>query len=131
MADSSATTVRCHAEQAEVTLRSRTVLLDFTGECRVRDNAVSGLRLSADLPDAGGPEDGGTIVLEQDGELLTAVVRQPGGEVRLTTEEAARWRAGTGQRFEPADEEVRLVLAEAPDATVLSVRGLKLQVEST
>ncbi|ANZ40816.1 hypothetical protein BBK82_37345 [Lentzea guizhouensis] len=128
MADSSATTVRCHAEQTEVTLRSRTVLLDFTGECRVRGTALSDLRLSADLPDAGGPEDGGTVVLTQDGERLTAVVTQPDGEVRLTSEKAVGWK-GSGSRFE-ADEEFVLVLEEAPDAPVLSVRGLKLQVEN-
>ena len=143
MADSSATTVRCHAEQTEVTLRSRTMLLDFTGECRVEENGngvrLTGVRLSADLPDAGGPEDGGTVVLEQDGEsttsgpevsvLFTASVTQPGGEVRLTTGDRARWRVSAGPRFEPADGEVHLVLAEAPEATVLTVGRLELRVE--
>jgi hypothetical protein len=144
MADSSATTVRCHAEQTEVTLRSRTMLLDFTGECRVEENGngvrLTGLRLSAELPDAGGPEDGGTVVLEQEGEseasgtdvsvLFTASVTQPGAEVGLTTGDRARWRVSAGPRFEPVGEEIHLVLAEAPDATVLTVSKLELRVES-
>ncbi|MGZ3145352.1 hypothetical protein ACVDFE_25810 [Lentzea chajnantorensis] len=109
-----------------MTLRSKTVLLDLAGECRVEGGAVAGLRLSADLPDAGGPEDGGTVVLEQDGDGLTAVVTQPGGEVRLRSEEPVRW-TGSGSRFETG--ELTLVLAEAPDAPVLSAPGLELQVE--
>ncbi|KOV90028.1 hypothetical protein [Nocardia sp. NRRL S-836] len=142
--NSTETSVRCRAEQTEVTLRSRTVLLDFTGECRLREDGdavrLTGLRLSAELPDAGGPEDGGTVVLEQEGEsgtegrevtvLFTASVRQPGGQVRLTTEDRARWTVSTGPRFEPAGDEVRLVLAEAPDTVVLSVRGLALRVDN-
>lgn len=67
--------------------------LDFEGECRLEreENAVrlTGLRLVAELPDAGGPEDGGTVVLEQIGDSspagkdvavpLAAAVEQPGG----------------------------------------------------
>ncbi|MBB5958590.1 hypothetical protein FHS29_005198 [Saccharothrix tamanrassetensis] len=70
--------LRCRASGVEFTLRSRPVLVDFTGTCVLKAEAdadspepvrlrLSGLRLVADLPDAGGPEDGGTVTLEQDG----------------------------------------------------------------
>ena len=88
-------------------MRAKTMLLEFTGECD--GDAV---RLVADLPDAGGPEDGGTIVLEQDG----ATVTQPDGEVRLTAREPIRWGSG------PVDAD--FALAQSPEATVLTVRGL-------
>lgn len=110
-------TTRCHTERAEVTLRSKTMLLEFTGECD--GDSLSAIRLTAELPDAGGPEDGGTIVLEQDG----AVVTQPDGEVRLTAHEPIRWGAG------PVDADFALL--ESPEATVLSVRGLVVKVESS
>lgn len=105
---------RCHAERAEVTLRSKTMLLEFTGECD-----ADSIRLTAELPDAGGPEDGGTIVLDQDG----ATVTQPDGEVRLTAHEPIRWDAG------PIDADFALV--ESPEATVLAVRGLVVEVDSS
>ncbi|HEX8868446.1 MAG TPA: hypothetical protein VF821_22500 [Lentzea sp.] len=95
-----------------MTLRSKTMLLDFSGEC---DGAR--IRLVADLPDAGGAEDGGTVVLERD----TATVTQPGGEIRLAAREPLRWNGG------PAD--VEFVLPESPESTVLAVRGLAVQVE--
>jgi hypothetical protein len=41
---------------------------------------LTGSRLVADLPDAGGPEDGGTVLLEGAGASLTATVAQPGGK---------------------------------------------------
>ncbi|MBM7860655.1 hypothetical protein [Lentzea nigeriaca] len=103
---------RCRADGAEVTLRSKTMLLDFTGEC---DGAA--IRLVAELPDAGGAEDGGTVVLEQD----AATVTQPGGEIRLAAREPLRWDG------EPVDAE--FVLPESPESTVLAVRGLAVQVE--
>ncbi|MGW6443443.1 hypothetical protein [Lentzea sp. NPDC055074] len=105
---------RCSTERAEVTLRSKTMLLEFTGECD--GDPLTWVRLSAELPDAGGPEDGGTIVLEQDG----AVVTQPDGEVRLTAQEPVRWGQG------PVDAD--FVLPESPEATVLAVRGLVVEV---
>ncbi|MGW4213513.1 hypothetical protein ACWEIJ_36390 [Lentzea sp. NPDC004789] len=95
-----------------MTLRSKTMVLDFIGEC---DGAT--MRLVAELPDAGGAEDGGTVVLEQDG----ATVTQPGGEIRLAAREPLRWDG------EPVDAE--FVLPESPESTVLAVRGLAVQVE--
>ncbi|MFC3895212.1 hypothetical protein ACFOWZ_27325 [Lentzea rhizosphaerae] len=96
-----------------MTLRSKTMVLDFTGECDV----VAGIRLVAELPDAGGAEDGGTVVLEQD----AATVTQPGGEIRLAARETLRWDGG------PVD--VEFVLPESPESTVLAVRGLVVQLE--
>ncbi|GGU15996.1 hypothetical protein [Lentzea flava] len=109
------TRTRCRADGAEVTLRSKTVVLDFTGECD--GTAAAGLRLVAELPDAGGAEDGGTVVLEQD----TATVTQPGGEIRLAAREPLRCDG------EPVD--VEFVLPESPESTVLVVRGLAVRLE--
>ncbi|MEV6715350.1 hypothetical protein AB0M48_25315 [Lentzea sp. NPDC051208] len=106
---------RCRAEGAEVTLRSKTMILDFTGDCD--GEGLTGLRLAAELPDAGGPEDGGTVVLNQDG----ATVTQPDGEVRLTAREPVRWDS------EAVD--VDFVLPDNPEATVLAVRGLTVRLE--
>ncbi|RAS70363.1 hypothetical protein C8D87_101663 [Lentzea atacamensis] len=115
--------------RAEVTLRSKTMVLDFHGECRVEragDSVrLSGMRLVAELPDAGGPEDGGTVLLEQDGEALTATVAQPGGKVELTTRSPVPW-SGSGRDVEPAGE-IFFVLPDAPESTVLSIRGLVLR----
>lgn len=109
------TTTRCHARDVEVTLRAKTMVLDFTGECD--GEAMTGLRLVAELPDAGGPEDGGTVVLEQG----TATVTQPGGEVHLEAREPVSWDG------EPVD--VDFVLPESPESTVLAVRGLAVALE--
>lgn len=125
---------KARADRTEVTLRSKTMVLDFEGECRVEragDSVrLTGLRLVADLPDAGGEEDGGTVVLEQAGdsagEDLTASVAQPGGEVRLTASGGVRWTAETGGDLVVADE-IGFVLAEAPESTVLTVRGLRVK----
>ena len=118
------------SEGTEVTLRSKTMLLDFAGECRVEraGDAVrlTGLRLVADLPDAGGPEDGGTVRLEQDGDLLAATVAQPGGKVELTAPGPVRWSASDGAVR--LVDEIVFVLAEAPESTVLSVRGLTVRM---
>jgi hypothetical protein len=108
------TRTRCHADGAEVTLRSKTMVLDFTGEC----DGAAGLRLVAELPDAGGAEDGGTVVLEQD----AATVTQPGGEIRLAAREPLRHHDG-----EPVD--VEFVLPESPESTVLAVRGLVVRTD--
>lgn len=117
-------------EGTEVTLRSKTMLLDFAGECQVErsGDAVrpAGLRLVANLPDAGGPEDGGTVQLEQDGDVLTATVAQPGGKVALTTLRPVRWAASGGE-VRLVDDEIGFVLAEAPESVVLSVRGLTVR----
>ncbi|GLZ27954.1 hypothetical protein Lesp02_01440 [Lentzea sp. NBRC 105346] len=96
-----------------MTLRSKTMVLDFTGDC----DGAAAIRLVAELPDAGGAEDGGTVVLEQD----AATVTQPGGEIRLTAREPLRWNG------EPVD--VEFVLPESPDSTVLAVRGLVVRLE--
>ncbi|MEU0884112.1 hypothetical protein ABZ345_36435 [Lentzea sp. NPDC005914] len=99
-----------------MTLRSKTMVLDFTGEC---DGAAAAeIRLVAELPDAGGAEDGGTVVLEQD----AATVTQPGGEIRLVAREPLRYDG------EPAD--VEFVLPESPESTVLTVRALVVRLES-
>ena len=105
----------CHAEGVEVTLRSKTMVLDFTGECD--GPAAAGIRLVAELPDAGGAEDGGTVVLERD----AATVVQPGGEIRLEARELLRADG------EPVD--VEFVLPESPESTVLAVRGLLVRLE--
>ncbi|SDK83889.1 hypothetical protein SAMN04488074_107265 [Lentzea albidocapillata subsp. violacea] len=98
-----------------MTLRSKKMVLDFTGDC---DGAGSaGIRLAAELPDAGGAEDGGTVVLEQN----AATITQPGGEIRLTAREPLRWDDG------PVD--VEFVLPESPESTVLTVRGLVVRLE--
>src|SRR5687768_17371164 len=103
--------------RAEVTLRSKTMVLDFEGECGVERTGDSvrptGLRLVADLPDAGGPEDGGTVLLEQDGESLAATVAQPGGKVSLTSSRV-RW-AASGQDLEAVDE-IGFVPPESPES---------------
>jgi hypothetical protein len=99
-----------------VTLRSKTMVLDFAGECD--GTAATGLRLVAELPDAGGAEDGGTVVLEQD----AATITQPGGEIRLAAREPLRCDDG------PVD--VEFVLPESPESTVLTVRGLVVRLES-
>jgi hypothetical protein len=123
---------KARAEQTEVTLRSKTMVLDFEGECRVERDGGSarptGLRLVADLPDAGGEEDGGTVVLEQAGDSrpVTASVAQPGAEVRLTASGDVRWTAEPGGDLVTADE-ISFVLAEAPESTVLTVRGLRIR----
>lgn len=118
--------------RAEVTLRSKTMVLDFEGECGVERLAGSvrptGLRLVAPLPDAGGPEDGGTVLLEQNGDSLAATVEQPGGKVELTTTDQVKWAASGGE-LEAVDE-IGFVLPGSPESTVLSVRGLVLHVTS-
>ncbi|MET8764224.1 hypothetical protein [Lentzea sp. NPDC004782] len=106
------TRTRCRADGAEVTLRSKTMVLDFAGEC----DGTAGIRLVAELPDAGGAEDGGTVVLERD----AATVTQPGGEIRLAAREPLHWDG------EPVDAE--FVLPESPESTVLSVRGLVVRL---
>ena len=99
-----------------MTLRSKTMVLDFAGDCD--DTAGAGVRLVAELPDAGGAEDGGTVVLEQD----SATVTQPGGEIHLTATEPLR--------LDGAPVDVEYVLPESPESTVLSVRGLVVEVET-
>jgi hypothetical protein len=119
------------AERTEVTLRSKTMVLDFAGECRVEGDGdaarLAGLRLVAELPDAGGPEDGGTVVLEQDEDSgAVAFVAQPGGRVELTTRRPVRWAAsGSGPVF-ATDDQIEFVLPQAGESTVLLVRGLAL-----
>lgn len=115
--------------RAEVTLRSKTMVLDFEGECgveRAGDTVrLTGLRLVADLPDAGGPEDGGIVLLEQNGDSLAATVAQPGGRVELTARDAVSWTA-SGRSVEAVGDEIGFVLPGSPGSTVLSVRGLRL-----
>lgn len=130
---------KARAEQTEVTLRSKTMVLDFEGECRVERTGdavrLTGLRLVAALPDAGGQEDGGTVVLEQTGDSrqtgeevaapLGATVDQPDGAVELIAD--VRWTAEPGGDLVAADDEIGFVLAEAPESTVLYVRNLRVQ----
>ncbi|MEU0877340.1 hypothetical protein ABZ345_01975 [Lentzea sp. NPDC005914] len=116
--------------RAEVTLRSKTMVLDFEGSVERAGDSVrlSGLRLVADLPDAGGPEDGGTVLLEHDGDSLTATVVQPGGKVELTTSGDVRWTESAEGLA--AGDEICFALPESPESTILSVRGLVLRVTS-
>ncbi|SDG57434.1 hypothetical protein SAMN05216553_109149 [Lentzea fradiae] len=130
---------KARAEQTEVTLRSKTMVLDFEGECRVERTGdsvrLSGLRLVAELPDPGGREDGGTVVLEQTGDSrqtgeevavpIGATVAQPDGEVKLIAD--VRWTAESAGDLVAADDEIGFVLAEAPESTVLFVRNLRVK----
>ncbi|HEX7309238.1 hypothetical protein [Lentzea sp.] len=126
MADSAG---KARAEGTEVTLRSKTMVLDFEGEYRVGRAGDSvrpaELRLVADLPDLGGQEDGGTVVLEQAGGSLGASVAQPGGDVRLVASGDVRWTSPADGEL-AADGEIGFVLAEAPESTVLVVRELRI-----
>ncbi|SMD19324.1 hypothetical protein [Lentzea albidocapillata] len=144
--------LRCHAEGTEVTLRAKTMVLDFSGECRLERGPsrlrLTGLKLQAELPDAGGAEDGGTVVLEQAGTVtarpqgggqvaydltvpLSATVTQPDGRVRLNASAPARWRVTTAAfppqgEFELAGDAIDFVLPESPESTTLVVRALAL-----
>lgn len=146
--------LRCHAEGTEVTLRAKTMLLDFTGECRLGRGGntlrLTGFRLTAELPDAGGAEDGGTVALEQAGAVtarpqgggrvaydltvpLSATVTQPDGMIQLDASEPARWRVTTAAfppqgEFELEGDAVDFVLPESPESTTLVVRGLTLRM---
>lgn len=66
------------------------------------------------------------MLLEQDGDALTATVVQPGGKLELTA--AVRWSV-SGRCLEPAGE-ICFALPESPESTVLSIRGLVLPATS-
>ncbi|MEV0675021.1 hypothetical protein AB0I60_00720 [Actinosynnema sp. NPDC050436] len=149
------TALRCHASDVELTLRSKPVLVDFSGTGTLTSKAdggaarLSGLRLVADLPDAGGPEDGGTVTLEQGGDgsdgvstadggdlviTLDAAVDQPGGTVRATTRDAARFSTAhapgpsASGRYELV-EPIELIMADAPEVVVARIDELVLHGE--
>lgn len=152
--------LRCRASDVEFTLRSKPVLVDFTGTCLVTAEGdgpgpvrLSGLRLVAELPDAGGREDGGTITLEQSGDGgvlhpgksgarfeddlvigLGATVEQPGGVVHATARDEVRFTtagascpSGDGE-YELAGP-VDLILADTPEVTVARIDRLVLRAE--
>jgi hypothetical protein len=153
----------CLASGVELTLRSKPVLVDFTGTCVLTAEAESsnalrltGLRLVADLPDAGGPEDGGTVTLEQhdveaDGVLrpegnssshfandlvitLGVTVEQPDGVVSGVADDAVKFStagasspSGVG-RYE-LSEPVDLVLPDNSEVTIAHIDSLVLQLD--
>jgi hypothetical protein len=159
--------LRCHAPETAVTVRAKPVLIDFTGECTVelrersgdRDGTVElrvlGLSLAAELPDAGGAEDGGTVVLERDGtsggdsgtvrlvgdryevRLVTGLamtLRQPGGTVRLVAEGPVELVATTAHFPPSADglvltEPVRFVLADDAEVTPAQIDELVVRFD--
>jgi hypothetical protein len=159
----------CRVSGAAVTLRSKPVLVDFGGECRIAVEAgdgadavatrLTGLRLTGELPDAGGPEDGGTIVLELDeaaantetgllrplpdvpsrfaNDLVGAcalTVHQPDSTVRAVARNPVRLSAAR-TAFPPSGDEYRLVepvdftLPEAPDVTIARVEELVVRLD--
>jgi hypothetical protein len=152
--------MRCRASRTELTLRSKPVLVDFTGTClltaetradRVRLR-LSDLHLVADLPDAGGPEDGGTVTLAQDGGsqlllddstsrfandlvvTLSATVEQPDGVVHAMTKKAAEFSTAgascpSGVGHYELSEQIDLVLADTPEVTIAHIDSLVLRVE--
>jgi hypothetical protein len=119
----------CRARDTTVTVRSRTTRLDFTGHCTVRATTGSRLELLeihlvAELPDAGGAEDGGSITVSGDNRRLTATIDQPGG--RTKTSSARPPALGTtGAPIGPID----FVLASGPESTILRVENLILELE--
>ncbi|WP_199442793.1 hypothetical protein [Umezawaea beigongshangensis] len=159
--------LRCHAPETAVTVRAKPVLVDFTGECTVQVRERSGdggtavelrvlaLSLSAELPDAGGSEDGGTVVLEQDDtsggdsgtvrlvgdryevRLVTGLamtLRQPGGTVRLTARGPVELTADAAHFPPRADglaltEPVRFVLGDNDDVTPAQIDELVVRLD--
>jgi len=120
--------LRCHAPQTALTLRSRALRLDFNGHCTVADNTgLLELHLVADLPDAGGAEDGGTVSLARSNGRFTATIKQPGSTTEVA---AARPPAftGSGHRYE-LSEPVEFVMAGEPGATTLRIETMALELE--
>ncbi|MET9630449.1 hypothetical protein ABZX92_23555 [Lentzea sp. NPDC006480] len=146
--------LHCRADGIEVTLRARTMVLDLTGGCRLERGPntlrLTGLKLVAELPDAGGEQDGGTVALEQVSDVnarpqgggrlaydlsvpLSATVTQPDGVIRLQASAPARWRVTTAAfppqgEFELAGDTIDFVLPESPESATLVVRGLTLRM---
>ncbi|CAM3825601.1 hypothetical protein KIPE111705_26825 [Kibdelosporangium persicum] len=158
--------IRCDAPDAELTLRARPVRVRFTGDCTVRAGAretadgitleLPSLALKAELPDAGGAEDGGTIEVRlKDTEAksighlrasssqfdmllvadIVATVRQPGGTIELGSAQPMRLWAHL-DHFPPRGEHCRLgapvdlVVPDSPEATVVQLQDLPLKVET-
>ncbi|ALG12193.1 hypothetical protein [Kibdelosporangium phytohabitans] len=154
--------ISCAAPDAEIDLRAKPLKVTFTGSCTARAEAGSGdttasatlkllsVTLTAELPDAGGAEDGGAIDMRLDdaeGHILltedssgldlsltfrlAAVVRQPGGTMELRADKPMELRTRL-RRFPPRGDQcqlrapVSLVVPDAPDVTVLQVRNLPL-----
>ncbi|MCS7477638.1 hypothetical protein ACFFQW_26655 [Umezawaea endophytica] len=154
----------CRASDVEITLRSKPVVVDFTGTCVLTAETdspdavrLTGLRLVANLPDAGGPEDGGTVTLEQDdveadGVLrplrdspsrfandlvitLGATVDQPDGVVRAVAGNAVEFStAGASSPSATGHyellEPVDLVLPDNSEVTIAHIDSLVLQLDS-
>jgi hypothetical protein len=157
--------MRCRTSRAAITVRAKSMFVEFTGYCAVRVEAgsdeserlrVLDLSLVAELPDAGGPEDGGTITLarnestDQDSILLlspdarlrnhlvidlTAAIDQPGGAVELVAKNPAQL-TGVLTSFPPNGddhhlaEQVDFVLADSPAATLLQISELVLRLDA-
>lgn len=156
----------CRVSGAAVTLRSRPVLVDLVGECRVRVEEGSGdsvgtrlvgLRLTGDLPDAGGPEDGGTLTLELEdsaagvlrplpdvpsrfaNELVgtfTLTVDQPDSTVGAVGRHPVRLSAAR-TAFPPDGDDyalaepVAFALPDVPDVTIATVEELVVRLRVT
>jgi hypothetical protein len=157
--------MRCRASGAAVTVRSKSMLVEFTGYCAVRVEEgseasmrmrVLDLSLVAELPDAGGPEDGGTITLARKGSTdedsvllrspdarfyhdlivdLTATIDQPGGSVNLVAKNPVQLTAVLAA-FPPKGDDyyltepVDFVPAANPEATLLHIEELTLRFDA-
>jgi hypothetical protein len=156
--------IRCDTPDAELTLRAMPVKVRFTGDCTVRVGAqesadgttleLLSVALRAELPDAGGAEDGGTIEVRlKDTEAksmghlrasssqfdmllvadLVATVRQPGGTIELGSAQPMQLWAHL-DHFPPRGERcqlktpVDLVVPDSPEVTVIQLQNLPLKV---
>ncbi|ONI90993.1 hypothetical protein ALI144C_01840 [Actinosynnema sp. ALI-1.44] len=163
-------TIRCDAAEAEMSLRAKPLNVRFTGECTVRvakadqtdtrvDLELVAFQLTADLPDAGGAEDGGSVHVRLDDAEATssgrveqvsatsagfdmhlvvglcAEVQQPGGTVELVSEKPMRLSARL-DHFPPQDGRceleapVDLVVPDTPEATVVQLQNLPLTLQT-
>ncbi|CCH32578.1 hypothetical protein ABZ816_23440 [Actinosynnema sp. NPDC047251] len=154
--------LRCRASEVEFTLRSKPVLVDFAGTCSFTADTdaqgtarfrLTGLRLTAELPDAGGPEDGGTITLVQDEDsvlrsstespshfaddlviALGATVEQPGGKVQATVRNPAKFSTAgascpSGSGHYELVEPIDLILPDSPEVTIAQIHSLVLHAD--
>ncbi|MET0132472.1 MAG: hypothetical protein ABW215_02655 [Kibdelosporangium sp.] len=135
--------LHCQALNTAITVRSKPMQVDFTGECSMRVAPDAGgalplvltsMRLRAELPDAGGAEDGGTIALELRDTDLTATIVQPGGRIELISREPVE-QGGALPRFPPHDQpyrlgsQVDLVVPGSPDVTTAQLHELVLSID--
>jgi len=128
MAVSDEIKLRCRAPHTAVILRSRALRLDFSGECTIRDGSdLVDLHVVADLPDAGGAEDGGSVTVSGGEGRWTATIEQPGG----ITESIAKSPLGvhaTGQRWQLTGA-ADFVLVSDTVATTLRIEDMVLETE--